>query len=143
MRIIATGTGERLRVTNDQRTRLKNWLVEDHKKALDGRFGIENTIRMAIRGYGGNPIDEPDQRWRPFANAPRVELTIAAEIQDTVLSQGQDLIFQVNPPLMVRSRKGDYDDAASAVQDLVDWGTASKAWNFEAGTIRGLVDQIQ
>src|SRR5271163_1201682 len=143
MRIIATGTGERLRVTNDQRTRLKNFLVEDHKKALDGRFGIENTIRMAIRGYGGNPVDEPDQRWRPFANAPRVNLTIAAEICDTVLSQGQDLIFQTSPPLLCRSRKSEFDDPASAIQDLIDWGTASRAWNFESGTIRGIIDIIQ
>lgn len=143
MRIVASGTGERLKLTNEQRTRLKDFLVTDHKNALDGRFGLENTWRMAIRSYQGEPTHEPDNRWRPFTGAPRIEITLAAEIVDTVLSQAQDLIFQVKPPLTVRSRKDDFDNAAEAFQDLVDWGVESGSWNFEQGVIRGMIDIIQ
>src|ERR1039458_2753239 len=101
MRIIAAGTGSALKLTNDQRTRLKGFLVNDHKKALDEHFGRVNTWRQAIRSYQGDS-DEPDNHWRPFAGAPRVQITVAAEIQDTVVSQVEDLIFQVHPPLTVR-----------------------------------------
>lgn len=143
MRIVATGTGERLRLKADQRARLKEWLVTEHKKALDGRFGLENTWRQAIRAYQGDGADEPERRWRPFAGAPRVEITLGAEICDTVLSQAEDLIFQVHPPLMVRSRKGSYDKGADAMQSLVNHGVESGFWNFEQGIKLGLIDCVQ
>ena len=142
MRIIAAGTGSALKLTNDQRTRLKGFLVNDHKKALDEHFGRVNTWRQAIRSYQGDS-DEPDNHWRPFAGAPRVQITVAAEIQDTVVSQVEDLIFQVHPPLTVRPRKDDYDDAAAAVQELVDHGVDSGFWNFEQGVKRGTIDWAQ
>jgi hypothetical protein len=143
MRTIAAGTGSALKLTNDQRTRLKEFLVTDTRKALDGSFGLRNTWRQAIRSYQGDPIDEPDQRWRPFAGAPRIEISVAAEIQDTVVSQVEDLIFQVHPPLTVRARKGKYDDVAAAVQELVDHGVESGFWNFEQGVKRGTIDWAQ
>lgn len=143
MRSISVGTGERLKLTPDQRTRLKNYLIEEHKNAEEGSFAMRNTLRRAIRSYQGENVDEPDSRWKPFTGAPRIELTIAAEICDAILSQAQDLIFQVKPPLLSRSRKEEFDDAAAAIQKLVDWGVESGSWNFEQGTIRGMIDQIQ
>src|SRR5271166_4341785 len=143
MRTISVGDGQPLRLTPDQRSRLKNWLIDEHKNAEEGSFALRNTWRWAIRSYQGENVDEPDSRWKPFTGAARVEMTIAAEICDTVLSQAQDLIFQVGEPLIVRSRKDEFEEHAAAIQELVNWGVGSGAWNFEAGTIRGMIDQIQ
>lgn len=141
MRTISIGEGKPLKVTIDQRARLKDFLENEHKKALQARAGWENMCRTAIRMYQGTPPDH--QRWLPFENAPVIEVTIGAMACDTVISQAEDLIFQVKPPLTIRSRKGDFDDTADAVQDLVNHGVESGFWNFEPGVKEGLIDQVQ
>ena len=141
MRTIAIGEGKKLKLTIEQRARLKDFLINDHKKALDARAGWENMCRTAIRMYQGTPPDHA--RWLPFENAPVIEVTIGAMACDTVISQAEDLIFQVKPPLTIRSRKGEFDDAADAVQDLTNHGVESGFWNFEPGVKEGLIDQVQ
>lgn len=141
MRTIALGEGKRLKIDTEQRARLKDKLFNSHKNALDARAGWENMCRTAIRMYQGTPPDH--QRWLPFENAPVIEVTIGAMACDTVISQAEDLIFQVKPPLTIRSRKADFDDTADAVQDLVNHGVESGFWNFEPGVKEGLIDQVQ
>jgi hypothetical protein len=125
----------------EQRARLKERLQNKHKSALQARAGWENICRQCIRMYQGTP--DENNRWRPFENAPVIEVTIGAMACDTVISQAEDLIFQVKPPLTIRSRKGEFDDAAEAVQDLVNHGVESGFWNFEAGVKEALIDQVQ
>lgn len=141
MRVIALGEGKKLKLTVDQKARLKDFLQNEHKKALDARFGWENMCRSAIRMYQGTPPD--GNRWLPFENAPVIEVTIGAMACDTIISQAEDLIFQVRPPLTIRSRKASFDDAADAVQDLVNHGVESGFWNFEPGIKEGIIDQVQ
>jgi hypothetical protein len=141
MRTIAIGEGKPLKVSMEQRARLKERLQNKHKSALQARAGWENICRQCIRMYQGTP--DENNRWRPFENAPVIEVTIGAMACDTVISQAEDLIFQVKPPLTIRSRKGEFDDAAEAVQDLVNHGVESGFWNFEAGVKEALIDQVQ
>jgi hypothetical protein len=141
MRTISIGEGKPLKINMEQRARLKERLQNKHKSALQARAGWENMCRTAIRMYQGTPPDHA--RWLPFENAPVIEVTIGAMACDTVISQAEDLIFQVKPPLTIRSRKGDFDDAADAVQDLVNHGVESGFWNFEPGVKEGLIDQVQ
>jgi len=143
MRIIATGTGEALKLTPDRRSRLKEYLMDEHNRARNGRAGLENTWRHAIRAYQAEALDQPDRRWRPFTGAPRIEIGLVGQLCDTVQSQVEDLIFQVKPPLTIRSRKDEYDEAAAAIQDYVDHGVESGRWNFEPAIKRGAIDWAQ
>lgn len=135
------GTGKTLKLTKDQRNDLKNFLVLSHTRAANSRFGIENQWKQNIRRYQGSPPEK--QGWVPFEEAPRIEITTGATAADTVVAQMEDLIFQVKPPLTIRSRKEEFDDAADAMQDLVNYGVESGVWNFEPGVKEGMLDQVQ
>lgn len=114
-----------------------------HKNATETRYGWENVCRTALRLYQGTPPDH--QRWMPFENAPLIEVTIGASDCDAVISQAEDLIFSMDPALMVRARKKGFEDAAEAMQDLIDRETATLlhgGWNFESGIKEGIIDQV-
>ena len=142
MRSVLIEDGSKIKINPERRNQLKSWLQLSHKAALSNRFQVENEWRNALRAYEGGPYGDL-QMWRPFEGAEVVEVTEGASACDTVLSQAQDLIFQVEPPLTIRSRKADFDDTADAVQDLVNWGIDSGTWKFEPSVIAGLVDTIQ
>lgn len=142
MRSVAIHDGARLKVSSERRGALKSWLQLVHKIALSNRYQVENEWRAALRAYEGGPYAETPQ-WKPFEGAEIIEVTEGASACDTVLSQAQDLIFQVEPPVTIRSRKEDFDDTADAIQDLVNWGVDSGTWKFEPSIIAGLVDTIQ
>lgn len=141
MRSIAVGSGKPIRLSLEQRSRLKEFLQLKHKKATDSRFGVESTWRTCIRMYQGTPDDH--QRWMPFENAPTVEVTIGAMACDSVYAQACDLIFQTKPPLTIRSRKDEFDKSAEAVQDLVNYGVESGVWNFGPAAKEALLDMVQ
>lgn len=141
MRSIAMNDGKPLRVSQTARAKLKEWLQLEHKKAQDARYGLENVWKTAVTMYQGTPPDH--QRWIPFENAPVIEVTIGAMMTDEIYAQALDLILQVRPPVTVRSRKGDYDKTADAIQALIDHGTGSKYWNFLPAIKEGLLDQIK
>ena len=141
MRSFAVGDGKPLKLTADMRGSLKQYLVTETKRAQDGRYALENTWREDLRQYEG----QPQQRvgWVPFENAPYTEVTTGASSCDTILGQSESLIFAVKPPLTVRSRKEQFDEAADALQDLVNWGIESGSWNFEPAMKECLIDCIQ
>lgn len=141
MRSIAMNDGKPLRVSQTARAKLKEWLQLEHKKAQDARYGLENVWKTAVTMYQGTPPDH--QRWIPFENAPVIEVTIGAMMTDEIYAQALDLILQVRPPVTVRSRKGDYDKTADAIQALIDHGTGSKYWNFLPAIKEGLLDQTK
>lgn len=124
---------------------LKERLQLEHTRADNSRYGIENTWKTAIRQYQGQPPEKLG--WVPFENAPTVEVTTGATQADTILSQAEDLIFQTNPVLTIRSRKEEFDDVSEDIQDLVNYGTANSGnggpWRFEPGLKEGLIDDIQ
>jgi hypothetical protein len=141
MRTITIGDGKALRVDPERRAALKSTLELKHKRAFDNRFVTENIWRGALRGYQGQ---QPEgERWKPFEAAPVLEITEAASACDTVLSQAEDLIFQLKPPVLARSRKAQFDDVGDALQELVDYGIESNSWNWEAGIKEGLIDCVQ
>lgn len=143
MRTVAIGEGKRLKLTRDQKSRLQDFLISDHKKAIDGRSGWENIIKASLRAYQGVPPEKSG--WVPFENAPVVEVPIAAEDTDAIIGQVEDLIFSLNPPVLARSRKKDFDDAAEATQDLitVEVDAQRGGWNFEAGIKEAILDWAQ
>ena len=141
MRTISVGDGKPLRVHPERRAALKSHLELVTKRALDNRWPIENIWRAALRGYQGQPPE--GERWTPFTGAPVVEITEAASACDTILSQAEDLIFQIDPPVLSRSRKAHFDAASDAMQDLIDWGVQSGSWNFQPGIKEGLIDVTQ
>lgn len=141
MRTYAVGQGKPLKLTRDQRSKLREHLQNEHKRALDSRFGVEGVWRTALRMYQGTPPD--NQRWLPFENAPIIEVTVGAMAADSVYAQANDLIFQTKPPLTIRSRKREFEAHAEAMQDLVDYGVESGVWNFTPAAKEGLLDDVQ
>lgn len=141
MRTISIQDGKPLRVDGSAKVRLREWLLVEHQKAIDARYGLENVWRTAERMYQGTPPDH--QRWIPFENAPVIEVTVGAMACDQIYAQAIDLIFQVNPPVTVRSRKREFDASADAIQDLVTHGTMSKYWNFTPAIKEGLIDDVK
>ena len=140
MRKVEASDGKPIRLTATLRARLKSDLINWHKKALDNRTGVETIWRTALRMYQGTP---ESKRWLPFANAPHIEVTIGALGCDNVYAQAIDLIFQVKPPLTIRSRKEQFDKHGEAFQDLVNWGVDSGKWRFRSATKEGLLDCVQ
>lgn len=141
MRSIEITNGEPLKVSSEDRVRLKQFLMEDHRKALDARFLREQKWRAAIRAYGAEV--ETAGRWTPYENAPLIEVPLCATSCDMVTAQAQNLVFSTDTPLMARSRKGEFDDHADAVQDLIQWGVKSKTWAWKPTVKEGILDQCQ
>lgn len=142
MRVIAIGDGKKLKVSPERREALKTFLQYGNQQALDNRFGVEQRWKTALRMYEGGPYST-DKRWVPFEGAPVIEITEGASACDTVLSQAEDLIFQVRPIVTARSRKDEFDDAGDAIQDLINYGVESGVWNFEAAIKEALLDWVQ
>lgn len=141
MREVSLGDGLPLKLTPTQRTALKTFLQNGHTKALAARAGWEGECRQAIRGYEGNPSDE--KRWTPFENAPVIEITVGASDCDAIISQAEDLVYSMEPPLVVRDRHPEWADAADALQEYVNVECSSGTWNFEPGTKEGIIDWAQ
>lgn len=141
MRRVAQSDAKPIRLTAKLRSRLKLWLTREHKDALAGRTGIETTWRTALRMYQGIPASNS---WLPFEGAPRIEVPIGAWVCDTIAAQAADLIFQIKPPLSLRSRKDKFDEHAAALQELVDWGIESKeGFHWRRALKEGILDWVQ
>jgi hypothetical protein len=138
MRHVSLSDGKPLRLSTENRVRLKEWLIQEHRKALDARAQLEHVWRTALRMYAGTP---EDKRWLPFEGAPCLEITVGALSADSVYAQAIDLIFQVSPPVTVRPRKG-FDDYQEAVQDYLNHGINS-TFNFKAAVKEALLDDVQ
>lgn len=140
MRRISASSGEPIKLTPQRRARLKDWLVNQHLAALNGRYQTEQTWRVCLRMDRG---DTNEKMWTPFKDAPSIELTVGAQWADTVYAQSIDLVFQTKPPLIARSRHKEFDLAADAVQDLIDYGIRSGLWGFKEAVKEGLLDMVQ
>ena len=142
---VSGGTGKAFQFKSGQRQMLKEWLQLEHTRAANSRYGIENTWKTAIRQYQGQPPEKLG--WVPFENAPTIEVTTGASQADQILSQAEDLIFQTNPVLTIRSRKEEFDQVSDDIQDLVSYGTNNGGnggpWEFEPGLKEGLIDDVQ
>lgn len=141
MREVSLGDGQPLKLSGKQRYRLKTWLQLEHQRSRDARHGWEGVCRKAIRSYQGQP--PTDKRWIPFENAPIIEVTLGASDCDAIVSQAEDLVYGMDPALMVRARKEEYEEAANALQEFVDVETGCGTWNFEPGTKEGILDWAQ
>lgn len=140
MRRVAVNDAKPLKLTDKVFARLKQWLNRTHDPAKMGRTGLETTWRSAMRMYNGLP---EAKRWAPFDNAPHIEVTVGAQCADAVYAQACDLIFQSNPYLTARSRKGDADDIADIVQEFIDWGCGSGKWGIKPAIKNFLLDDVQ
>jgi len=142
---IPGGTGKPFVFKSGQRQMLKQCLQLEHTRAYNSRFGVDNTMKNAIRQYQGQAPEKLG--WVPFENAPTIEITSGATQADQILSQAEDLIFQTNPILTVQARKDEFDDVQEDIQELVKWGTANSAnggpWRYEPGMKEGLIDGVQ
>lgn len=138
MRTIAIGDGKKLKLTADQRLRLGNFLQSSHRDAIDQRFGVEKMWESSLRSYQGQSPSDP--RWRPFKEAPVIEVTIGAMCVDAVAAQANDLIFQSKPILLIRPCEETWEPHADALQYLVDREVESKAWNFRPAATEAIID---
>ena len=141
MRTVATGAGESLKLTAEQRARLTNYLQSVHRDALDQRFGVEKMWQRCDNSYIGQSPADP--RWTPYKEAPVIEVTIGAMCTDSVIAQANTLIFQTEPILTIRPTHEDYQAQAEALQRLVDIEVRGKMWNFRGGATEGLVDIVK
>ena len=144
MRRIALSDGKPLKISGENRVRLKQWLIEEHRKAIDARAGLEQTWRTCLRMYQGS-LPSDDKRWLPFEGAPVIEVTVGALCTDAVYAQAIDLIFQVKNPVTVLPAPGNKDqkdESIAAVQAYMDHGV-SKGFNFKPAVKEGLLDDTQ
>lgn len=107
-------------LTEERRVRLARILQREITEAESARFPLTMRWKENIRQYEGIP--RVAVKNYPIENAPNTELNISGTVVDTIYAQALDILWGIEPLVMVRASgtNGAFSDCAADIQILAN-----------------------
>lgn len=137
------GRDKKIRLTEDHRGELQDFLVHELEDAYAGRVTEEKNWEESLRQYHARP--KQPFRDIPVQNAPNIEVPLVATACDALYAMVLDLLFSIKPTLTAASASYDNPEnieLAKCAQDFGNWGERNE-WRLRDGMETATLDCIQ